>query len=153
MSKMNQKEATYNAICHVTGFDGDGAFSITPEQRKQVNAILFTGFRAGTIEIAVDFDDKDLKSYVSGLQSNWIRKDKRLNGNVKYEAKNPGSRAGTGDAMLKNLRALHSQVTEPTEKAEIQGYIDARTTELSVAKQVVIDAAVLPEALKRFIKS
>lgn len=148
---MNQKDATYNAIVTVTGHK-DGVLSITPEQRKQVNNILFQGFRAGKIDLTVEFDDKELMSYVSGLQSNWIRKDKRFNGNVKYEAKNPGSRAGTGDAQLTSLRALHRQLTAPDEKAEVQGYIDARVTELTVAKQVVIDPTMLPDALKKFIK-
>src|ERR1017187_1539482 len=93
---MNQKEATYNAVVNVVG-SFDGACQPTKEQRAQVNAILFEGFRAGTIELDREFDDVGLKAYCSGLQSNWLRKDGRLNGGVKYEAKNPGSRSGSGD--------------------------------------------------------
>lgn len=150
--KMNQKEATFNAICEVTDFKGEGKVVISKEQRAMVNLILFEGFRAGTIQIDKEFDDKDLKSYVSGLQSNWIRKDKRLNGNVVYVAQNPGSRQGSGDAQLKSLKALLTTVTTEADKQEIQAYIDARTAELSVAKAPTINFDALPEALSKFKK-
>ncbi len=96
MSKMSQKEAVFSAVTNVCG-ESDGAYTPTKEQRASVNQILFEGFRSGTIECEKDYDDSGLKAYVSGLQSNWLRKDKRLNGNVQYVAKNPGSRAGSGD--------------------------------------------------------
>ena len=145
---MNQKEATYNAICAVTGHNSDGAVEISKEQRAQVNMILFDGFRAGKIELDREFNDTELKQYVSGLQSNWIRKDKRLNGNVKYEAKNPGSRAGATDPALKALRALFSTLTTDSDKAEVQVYIDAKVAEISSTKQAkVIDYSALPADL------
>ena len=144
---MNQKEATYQAICNVTGHTGDGVLVISKEQRAQVNMILFEGFRAGTIQLDREFSDAELKGYVSGLQSNWIRKDGRLNGGVKYAAKNPGSRAGSGDPALKALRALMSTLTTDADKSEVQGYIDARIAEITVAKQEVIDYSALPADL------
>ena len=146
---MNQKEATYNAICAVTGHQGDGAVEISKEQRAQVNMILFDGFRAGKIELDREFTDAELKSYVSGLQSNWIRKDKRLNGNIAYVAKNPGSRAGSGDPSLKAMRTLMSTLTTDSDKAEVQSHIDARLSEIQVskAKSVTIDYSVLPADL------
>ena len=144
---MNQKEATYQAICNVTGHTGDGVLIISKEQRAQVNMILFEGFRAGTIQLDREFSDADLKGYVSGLQSNWICKDNRLNGGVKYAAKNPGSRAGSGDPALKALRALMSTLTTDADKSEVQGYIDARLAEITVAKQEVIDYSALPADL------
>ena len=145
---MNQKEATYNAICAVTGHTGEGEVQISKEQRAQVNMILFEGFRAGKIQLDREFTDPELKQYVSGLQSNWLRKDSRLNGGVKYAAKNPGSRAGSGDPSLKALRALFSTLTTDTDKQEVQGYIDARVAELNVAKAPTIDFSVLPADLK-----
>lgn len=134
MSMMNQKEAVFNAICNVTGHK-DGKLVISPEQRKQVNMILFDGFRAGEIELDKDYTDSELKSYVSGLQSNWIRKDKRFNGGVQYQPKNPGSRAGSGDPQLKNLKVLLSTLTDDADRAEVQGYIDARHAEIAATKQ------------------
>ena len=149
MSKMNQKEAVYQAVCNVTGFNGDGVCTPTREQRAQVNAILFEGFMSGKIELKKEFEtEAKLKEYVSGLQSNWLRKDDRLNGGTKYVAKNPGSRAGSGDPQLKAMKVLLSTLTDPTEIAEVQSHIDARIAEIaSTKKQVTIDYSALPADL------
>jgi hypothetical protein len=148
MSKLNQKEATYQAIINVCGVH-DGPYNPTKEQRAQVNAILVAGFMAGSIELERSFTESELKAYVSGLQSNWLRKDKRLNGGIKYEAKNPGSRAGMGDAQLREMKKLLSTVTDPADKAEIEECIKARQAELNESKQkVVVNFAALPESLR-----
>ena len=153
---MNQKEATYQAVVGVLtnagikfheGMDVSGIMS-NRELRSQVNAILFEGFRNGAIQLEREFSDAELKAYVSGLQSNWIRKDSRLNGNTKYVAKNPGSRQGSGDAQLKAMRALLETLIDPSDKAEVQQHIDARLAELAKAKAPVIDLSHLPEALR-----
>lgn len=148
MSKMSQKEAVFTAVCNVTGHTGDSAVVISKEQRSQVNAILFEGFRAGSIELDREYTDSDLKSYVSGLQSNWLRKDKRLNGGTQYVAKNPGSRQGSTDASLKAMRALMSTLTDPSEIAEVQQHIDARISEIAATKQAkTVDFSALPADL------
>jgi hypothetical protein len=147
MSKMSQKEAVFTAICNVTGHTGEDAVIISKEQRSQVNAILFEGFRSGGIELDREYTDSDLKAYVSGLQSNWLRKDKRLNGGVQYTAKNPGSRQSSADPQLKAMRALLSTLTTDEERAEVQGYIDARVSELNIAKAPSIDFSALPTDL------
>lgn len=148
MNKMTQKEAVFQAVCAVTGFDGEGAVVISKEQRAQVNAILFEGFRNEKIELDREYTDSDLKGYVSGLQSNWLRKDTRLNGGTKYQAKNPGSRAGSTDPQIKAMTALLSTLTEESERAEVQSYIDARKAELNAAKQVkIVDFSALPADL------
>lgn len=147
MTKMTQKEAVFQAVKNVCG--EQEVYTPSKEQRAQVNAILFEGFRSGTIELDREFTDSDLKSYVSGLQSNWLRKDKRLNGNVSYVAKNPGSRAGSGDASLKAMRALLSTLTTEADKAEVQSHIDARIAEINAGKKksVTIDFSALPADL------
>lgn len=148
MSKMSQKEAVFTAVCNVTGHKGEGTVVISKEQRSQVNAILFEGFRAGSIELDREYTDSDLKSYVSGLQSNWLRKDKRLNGGTQYVAKNPGSRQGSTDASLKAMRALMSTLTDPSEIAEVQQHIDARISEIAATKQAkTVDFSALPADL------
>lgn len=148
MSKMSQKEAVFQAVRNVCG-EQDGAYTPSKEQRAQVNSILFEGFRSGGIELDREFSDTDLKSYVSGLQSNWLRKDKRLNGGVAYVAKNPGSRAGSGDPQLKAMRALLTTDISAEEKAEVQTYIDARISEISASKKktVAVDFSALPADL------
>jgi hypothetical protein len=144
---MNQKEAVYTAMINVCG-EQDGVYTPTKEQRAQVNHILFEGFRAGKITLDREFSDTDLKAYVSGLQSNWLRKDKRLNGNVAYVAKNPGSRQGTGDIQLKAMRALLSTLSTPEDKADVQAHIDSRIAEIAKTKVKVIDYSALPKELQ-----
>ena len=150
MSKVNQKEAVYNAVTNICSPSDEGVYSPTKEQRAQVNMILFEGFRSETIELDSTFTDSELKAYVSGLQSNWLRKDKRLNGNVQYIAKNPGSRTGSSDPQIKAMRLLLSTKTDADERAEIQSFIDkrvaevkpaAKATELTAEQIAVLEAA------------
>lgn len=152
MSKMTQKEAVYQAVVNVVGdFDG-GAATPTKEQRSQVNQILFEGFRSGSIELDREYSDTELKAYVSGLQSNWLRKDGRLNGGVKYVAKNPGSRTGQTDPQVKAMRILLSTKTDPAERAEIQAFIDKRLAEIKPAKaQAPLNVADLPAELQHLV--
>ena len=147
---MNQKEAVFQAVTNVMGTVEGGAYEPSKEQRAQVNSILFEGFRAGTIELSKEIDDAGLKAYCSGLQSNWLRKDKRLNGGVNYVPANPGSRAGSGDSQLKALRGLMTTVSTDEDKAEIQKHIDARLAEVGAAKAktVTIDYSALPESIR-----
>lgn len=157
MSKVNQKEGVFAAVMNVLDAAGiaftEGMIvknSMTKELRAQVNAILFEGFRTDGIEMEGEKTDSDLKQYVSGLQSNWLNKDKRLNGGVIYAAKNPGSRTGSTDGQVKALRALLAQTTDESEKIEIQGYLDARleTIGIAKAKTVTVNFQDLPEALR-----
>lgn len=144
---MNQKEATYAAVINVTGFNGEGVCAPTKEERAQISAILIEGFSSNQISIERVFSATELKSYVSGLLSNWLRKDTRLNGDVKYQAKNPGSRQGSSDPQLKALMTLFSTLTEDAEKTEVMTYITARKAELNVPKVKEIDYSVLPADL------
>jgi hypothetical protein len=156
MTKLNQKSAVYNAITSVLSEHGvqfedgmDISGLMTKELRSEVNSILVEGFKSGMIELSKEFDDSDLKAYVSGLQSNWIRKDKRFNGGTQYVAKNPGTRVGSGDPTIKNLRALRSTLTDPSDIAEVDAHIAARVAELKPAKQApTVDFSSLPEALR-----
>lgn len=158
MSKMTQKEAVFGAVTTVlanAGIEFDEGTTVvkplmTKELRAQVNAILVEGFKSGSIELDGEKSDSELKQYVSGLQSNWLNKDKRLNGSTQYVAKNPGSRQGITDPQVKALRGLLAQTEDETEKAEIQGYLDARLEQIGQskkAKSVEIDFSALPPEL------
>lgn len=147
---MKQKDAVYQAVMNVVG-DFEGACQPTKDQRASINLILFEGFRAGKIELDREYTDSELKAYVSGLQSNWLRKDPRLNGGVKYEAKNPGSRTGSTDPQVKAMRILLSTKTDPTERAEIQAFIDKRLAELK-PKTVTLNIDDVPAELRHLIK-
>ena len=149
---MNQKEAVFAAVTNVCGSSDTGAYTPTKEQRASVNAILVEGFKAGEISYDGELpDDAELKSYVSGLQSNWLRKDKRLNGGVQYVAKNPGSRAGSSDTQIKAARGLLSTMTDPSKIAEVEAFIARRLAEIKPAG-TTINVDDLPAELKHFVK-
>lgn len=161
MSKLSQKEAVYNAVTSVLSENNisvsegtDVSTLMTRELRSQVNQVLFEGFRSGSVELDREFNDSDLKAYVSGLQSNWLRKDKRLNGGVKYSAKNPGSRIGSSDPQLKAMRALLTTLTSESDRLEVQSAIDTRVSEIqaSKVKKVTIDTESLPADLAKFVR-
>jgi len=161
MSKMSQKEAVYNAVISVLK-ENNIAFTegtnvgalMNRELRSQVNAILFEGFTARTIELDSTRGDSDLKGYVSGLQSNWLRKDKRLNGGANYSAKNPGSRIGSSDPQLKAMRALLTTLSTDTDRKEVEVAINNRVAQIqaSKVKTVNIDTNALPPELRNLVK-
>ena len=153
--KSTQKESVFQAVSTVLDqagieIEGNVAEHMSRERRASVNAILFESFRAGNIELDREYTDTELKAYVSGLQSNWLRKDKRLNGNVQYVAKNPGSRAGSGDTQLKNMRLLLLTLAPGTEDySEVEVAIESRVKEVQASKIKAkpIDFSALPAAL------
>lgn len=169
---MNQKEATYNAITSafenagVSFEDGDVSKDIlTAEMRSEVRKTLFTGFRNGEISYKEEFaetklnNDFELNKYVAGLVSNWVKKDKRLNGNVQYKIVNPGSRAGQGDETVKALRSLIKQLTaagNTSGLAEAKEALSVRQAEIAATKATKsspINAEALPEALRHLVKT
>lgn len=147
----SQKEAVFSAVSSVKGTTEFGsAVTLTKEERGAVSRALHTQFEAGEIEYDGEVPTgKKLTSYVSGLVSNWLRKDKRLNGNVAYVPRNPGVRAGAGDETLKAMRQLLAVTEDEAARAEIQGYITARQTELKPKK--VIDFSAVPAELQHLI--
>lgn len=163
---MNQREAVYNATkstlkdMGITFEDGSNISEIMTEDiRKKVHAIVVQSFKDGKVEFKDTpsnqeklSDDSKLNSYVSGLISNWYRKDKRFNGNTKYTAKNPGSRSGQGDPQLKALKQLYKQFegTDEDKAAEIKKHIDVRLSEIAAekAKKVEINLNAIPDELK-----
>ena len=159
MSTIKQVDAVHSAITSVLSEagihfeDGQNVSEVmTSEHRQQVNSILFEGFKSGAIQFSGTLpEDAKLKSYVSGLQSNWIRKDKRLNGGVKYQAKNPGSRAGSSSPEIVAMRTLLKTLTPDTEDyTEVKTALDQAISALKPTKS--IDLSALPSNLVKFIK-
>ena len=162
---MTQREAVYNATKAVLKEnavqfeDGDNIADVmTDELRKSIMAIVVEGFKNGEVELKDTpsnqeklASDSKLNSYVSGLVSNWFRKDKRFNGNTKYVAKNPGSRTGQSDSKLKALRNLKKMMdTKGQDSTEVDAYIEARVNELAAekAKKIEVDFNEIPAELK-----
>ncbi len=145
---MKQSEAIFQAVQNTYNENGvhfeegmDVESTFTKELRGQVHEIVCEGFQSGRIDFADTPSNKakladraKLSAYVSGLISNWVRKDPRLNGSVKYVAKNPGSRAGQSDEQMKTLRALAKQFAGTEKEGLINAQIEKRRTELAAAK-------------------
>lgn len=145
---VKQKDAVFAAVVSVKGTSNfSDVVSLSKEERATVCSELFAGIRDGSVVFGdTTIDDTKLNAYISGLVSNWLRKDTRLNGNTKYVAKNPGTRTGSGDDSLKAMRALLTATSDESARAEIQAEIDKRLGELKPKK--VINVAALPESLR-----
>lgn len=161
MSAISQKEAVFSAVTSVLSEAGiqvdegsNYAESLTRELRASVTQILVEGFNSGTIALEKSFEDESaLRTYCSGLTSNWLRKDTRMNGGMKYTAKNPGSRVGSSDPQLKAMRVLLSTQEDESKRAEIQSFIDARVASIKAAKKPAktINVADLPAELQHLV--
>jgi len=166
MEQTNQREATYNAVKSVLEANGisfeDGMDTkevLTSELKKEIKGILFEGFRGDSIVMSAaaktkHSTDSELNKYCGGLVSNWTKKDRRLNGNIKYEVKNPGSRAGQGDEQVRELRKLLKTVKGTKNESEVQKTLDARIAEVKASKvpAVTINIEALPESLRHLVK-
>ena len=131
MSQVSQKEAVYTAVSAVLQQNGitiepgtNVASLMTRELRAQVNQRLFDAFRSGSVQLDSTYTDTELRAYVSGLQSNWLRKDARFNSGGKVSSKK------TTDPQLKALYGLIKSAPQ-ADHAEIQGYINTRLAEIS----------------------
>lgn len=160
---MNQRESVYQSTMNVLA-DAEIAFDdgqnvedvVTKELRKSVIAVVTASIISGETEMSTEgrakyCDEQKMRNYVSGLVSNWFRKDKRLNGGVKHEIKNPGSRVGSGDEQLKALKALRATKTDDADAlAAIDEAIAARKAEVGTKKVEVTEAqlALIPEGLR-----
>jgi hypothetical protein len=156
---ISQKEAVFNAVVEVLG-DFSGVAELSTEQRKEVINSLMSGFASGTVELSAEASAKydteaKLKSYTQGLVSNWLRKDPRLNGGSKYQTKNPGSRAGSGDETVKALRVLRSTLTDADAIAEVDSEIATRIAAFKASKmaKVEINTDLIPENLRHLVNA
>jgi hypothetical protein len=157
---MKQREAVFTSVQEVTGQETfDTAVELTQEQRKAVHTSVMEKFQNDEVDFSESAkkkysDDKTLSTYVSGLISNWLRKDKNLNGGINYVAKNPGSRAGSGDAVMKELRKLAKiHADDPTKLTEINKYIEERKLEIAAdkAKSIEVDLSKIPAGLRSLV--
>jgi len=126
---------------------------------KIVDAVTASILEGGTdfsAQARVKYDEpKKVRSYVVGMVNNWHRKGKELNGGGVYVPKNPGSRAGSGDAELKELKLLKKALTErnakPEALAKVDAAIAARLEALGASKKVEINLDLIPEELRDLI--
>jgi hypothetical protein len=158
----SQKQSVFVAVVQVLnlGNDHKGKVELTKEQRKSVIELVTDSIMGGETEFSAEAKAKyktreDVKGYVNGMVSNWLRKDLRLNDGTKYETKNPGSRAGSGDEVLKSLKALRTTLTDPDHIEAVDQSIAERQAEIAAAKAktVTINVDLIPEALRHLVKA
>jgi hypothetical protein len=167
MSKLSQKSAVIQVTLATLSARGvsyelNGSTPIssvlTDADKSTIRNTLFSMFRKGEIEMkaeafAKSSDDAYLKNYVSGLLNNWVRKEPEFNCGSKYQAKNPGSRQGSGDQQIREMKKLLSVTSDEKTRSVIQAEIDSRVSELKAAKNTVqIDTSKLPESLRHLAK-
>ena len=145
---MSQGEAVFQAVFEVVG-NIDGKVSLTDAQTEAVYAKVLMAFTEGQTVHRSNPTPEALRKYIPGLVNNWLRKDKRLNGGNKYQPKNPGSRAGSGDESIRAMRTLLTVTTDLDSKAQIEAAIQARLNELK--PKAAINTAALPEALRHLV--
>lgn len=158
---VNQKQAVKNAVMSVfPDYELNGevilADILTDTAKAQIKSTIVEGFLSGKVEMSEEgkakyFSNKaELAKYVTGLINNWVRKDPEFNAGQSYEAKNPGSRQGSGDSTLKALKQLLKVTTDTEAKAEIQSAIDERLSEIK--PKPTIDVGSLPAHLRHLVK-
>jgi len=155
---LNQKDGVFSAVCEVFGQDSfDSKLEYTKDQAHEVCEIVTIGLMDGTISMSTEakakYDDHTkMRQYAGGLVANWFRKDLRLNGGEVYEIKSPGSRAGSGDPVLKELRKLKKAVT-PAQAEAVQEEIDKRLALIQTKKSadVIINTDLIPEELRHLV--
>ena len=171
MGTINQRQAVYAAlktVCEEKGIEFVDGTSIANDLSKDIRSLVIGIVTEGLMNGTVSLKDTDgnsekrtdeakMKEYTNGLVSNWFRKDGRLNGGTKYETKNPGSRAGSGDESIREMRKLLKALTESGDvdnAAVVQAEIDSRLAEIrkSRAKDTNINVDLLPETLKNMLK-
>lgn len=159
---LNQRNAVVSTIISVISSRGvkyemNGPIRmseiLTDADESQVIATLCIGFKENRIQMSDEARikyaaDSELKKYVVGLVNNWVRKAPEFNKGEVYQAKNPGSRTGSGDPKLKALKALYNSVGDESKPA-VQAAIDARLEELK--PKVTIDTNLLPEHLRHLV--
>lgn len=161
----SQKESVYAAIKayanenNIRHEDGE-VISLDKTGRKMVVEMVTQAALAGEMSLSdealakYNTREKMLK-YCDGLVNNWLRKDTRLNGGTPYEPKNPGSRVGSGDEVVKALRALKTLATTTDEhKALIDAELNKRLEEIRAAKapKVSVDFSKIPESIRNLFQ-
>jgi hypothetical protein len=120
---------------------------MTKDDRAACIAYLVSGLSDNTISIkSVPATDAKLRSYASGLLTNWLLKSKVLNGGQKYEVKNPGIRSDS--EQIKQAKALRAVMVAKGESTEVVDAFIAANTVVKVKADKTLDVSALPEELQ-----
>lgn len=144
---LSQKDAVYQATMAVLkqnkveledGQDIREAISGNMQLRGQIRDLVFEGLRSGQVTFGSSEkkqDDGALKTYSTGLISNWFRKDKRLNGGQRYQpatSKNQGKEQSeqlSGSSYERRIRAMQGAI-EATDDQELKTALEAQIEDI-----------------------
>jgi hypothetical protein len=143
-----QKKAIYNAIINLyrdanRHFEDGILVELSQDERKTVIHIISQGLQNGTIDMtekakAKHDTPKKVYNYASSVVNDRLRKDKRLNGNIKHQPDRPGSRAGSQDEIVKGLREyLKKGCFTVEQKANAKIAIEKRLVDIAEEKRQV----------------
>ena len=156
---MKQRESVYEAVVTVLGaaYDPSTAVALSADERTQVVGLIVKDIVDGKVdfsdEAAAKYDSEaKIKTYVSGLVSNWLRRDERLNGGGKYSPTKTGTRTKTGDEQLSALKNLKKQMVAAGNTVDLPKVVEAitkRETELkaATAQSISVDLSQVPADL------
>ena len=153
MLKMSQKDAVYKAVCLVKNNKIEGRVRLTEHEKMTVTMLMIDFFREGNVRFSNRYSNQEkmtntnrLMRYTVGLVTNWVAKDKRLNGGEEHV---PTPRSA--DPQLKNLYLLKkASANDPDKLAKIEKFIAKRKAEIAAekVKTVEIDMSAIPDELK-----
>ena len=162
MSK-SQREMAEIVILAVTGHEAnsDTPVSISAAQLTEVVNTLtdkamegettFKDTESNRVKLA---DRSKMLKYIKGQTNDTLRKSKKLNGNTEYATKNPGSRRGSGDAVVKAIKLTMSRVVGDevaTNKCLDELAKRYEAIRLESQKAVAVNVEDLPEALRQYV--
>jgi hypothetical protein len=140
MAKVSQKDAVFNAVISVLT-DLKITFKIyktkfikilNNEHRLMVSKILVDGFKNKQIYIKSVKTDEQLSQYAAEIQSNWLRKDLRLNGKMRpiLELKQQKQ-----DPQIKALLEFRKTLVKKRDIEEIDILIQFRLEQMKIPKK------------------
>lgn len=161
---MKQAQSVLNATLEVLGDSFDHSQPLLSYITKAQIELVVDAVTQSILSGETDFSpeakakydtDAKVRAYTKGMVNNWHRKSLSLNP-TKYEAKNPGSRAGSSDPMVREMKKLKAQLEAAGDfdtAQEVETQIQARIQEVKPTKaQPTINESVLPESLRHLVK-
>jgi hypothetical protein len=140
MSEESQKQVVYNAIVAFLQENGlsleNNRAELTKSDRKTIVTMIATALDSGDMPFSATARAKHdtptkIRNYSTGLLSNWLRKDNRINGGAKHKIKNPGSKANQDDEVLKDLKSIRKLLSNKKEIQAVDNEIALRMKQLN----------------------
>ena len=147
----SQRECVYSIVSSVIGLtESVEPPKLTSDQRADCLKLIVADIADEKVIVSdakrlkMGGDEKEYKTYAQNILTNWVTKDPRWRNGETYKTKNPGSRAGSGDKALKELKKLLTD--NPTHADEINKAIETRLEAIKATKpKAEIDFSLIPE--------